>query len=159
MATVAGIKIKSKAPREKRIAFADEKYTGPEPIWSEDAKDWPAEKFDSKLRKSFNYYNYHYSQKDCKKYVVEWMQGTKEFDKDEIRAFIRSPDRAINMTACSLVMAHRAGMPLKQRHIEFLDESILTAIRSAEPEAVELTKTPEQAYKAPTIQEIGRAHV
>lgn len=153
MATVAGIKIKSKAPREKRIAFADEKYTGPEPIWSEDAKDWPAEKFDSKLRKSFNYYNYHYSQKDCKKYVVEWMQASKEFDKAEIKSFIRSSDRAINMTACSLIMAHRRGMPLSQRHIEFLDQSIQSAIATAEPEPVEVTKTAEQVAYKPTIQD------
>jgi hypothetical protein len=153
MATVAGIKIKSKAPKERRIAFADEKYTGPEPEWSEDARDWDAEKFDSKLRKSFNYYNYHYTQKDCKKHVVEWMQNSKEFDKDEIKAFIRSSDKSINMTACGLIMAHRRGMPLKQRHIEFLDQSIQTAIASAEPEVVEVAKTPEQAAYKPTIQD------
>ena len=153
MATVAGIKIKTKPQREKRIAFADEKYTGPEPDWSEDTTEWSAEKFDSKLRKSFNYYNYHYSQKDCKKYVVEWMQTTKEFDKTEIKTFIRSSDKAINMTACGLIMAHRRGMPLNQRHIEFLDKSIQDAIATAEPEAVEDIKSPEQAYKAPTIQD------
>jgi hypothetical protein len=153
MATVAGVKIKIKAPKERRIAFADEKYTGPEPEWSEDTKEWTAEKFDSKLRKSFNYYNYHYSQKDCKKYVVEWMQNTKEFDKAEIKAFIRSSDKAINMTACGLIMAHRKGMPLSQRHIQFLDDSIQTAIASADPEPVEVTNTPEQVAYKPTIQD------
>jgi hypothetical protein len=153
MATVAGIKIKTKAPREKRIAFADEKYTGPEPEWTEDAKDWETAKFDSKLRKSFNYYNYHYSQKDCKKYVVEWMQKTNEFSKIEIKAFIRSSDKAINMTACGLIMANRQGMPLKQRHIEFLHKSVQDAIASAEPEVIDEIKTPEQAYKTPTIQD------
>ena len=153
MATVAGIKIKTKAPKERRIAFADEKYTGPEPEWTEESKDWPAEKFDHKLRQSFNYYNYHYSQKDCKKYVVEWMQNSKEFDKAEIKAFIRSSDKAINMTACGLVMAHRKGMPLNQRHIQFLDDSIQTAIASAEPEPVEVINSPEQAAYKPTIQD------
>ena len=153
MATVAGVKISTKPKKSRDPLFMDEKYTGGEPHWPQEAKDWAPEEFDHRLRKSFYYYNYYYNQKDCKKYVVEWMQSTKEFDKDEIKAFIRSPDKAINMTACSLIMAHRAGMPLKHRHIEFLDESILTAIRSAEPESVELTKTPEQAYKAPTIQD------
>ena len=74
MATVAGIKIKNKAPRQVRIAFADEKYTGPEPEWEADAADWDNERFDNRLRKSFYYYNYYYSQKDCKKYVIEWLQ-------------------------------------------------------------------------------------
>lgn len=153
MATVAGIKIKTKAPREKRVAFADEKYTGPEPEWTEDTSEWSAEKFDHKLRSSFNYYNYHYNQKDCKKYVVEWMQNSKEFDKTELKAYIRSSDKATNMTACGLVMAHRQGMPFKQRHLEFLHKSIQEAIATAEPEEIEATKTPEQAYKAPTIQD------
>jgi hypothetical protein len=51
-------------------------------------------------------------------------------------------------------MAHRQGMPLKQRHIEFLDSSIQTAIESAEPEVVEVaTNTPEQVAYKPTIQD------
>ena len=153
MATVAGVKIKVKAPRAARVAFADEKYTGGEPVWPEEAKDWPSEKFDNFLRRSFYYYNYHYSQKDTKKHVVEWMQKSGEFSKDEIRAFIRSSDRAVPMTAHSLIMAHRQGMPLKARHIEFLDEVLEIAIRGAEPEPTEVVKTPEQAYRAPTIQD------
>ena len=153
MATVAGIKIKTKPQREKRVAFADEKYTGPEPEWNEDTSEWSAEKFDHKLRSSFNYYNYHYSQKDCKKHVIEWMQNSKEFDKTELKAYIRSSDKATNMTACGLIMAHRQGMPFKQRHLEFLHKSIQEAIASAEPEAVDDIKTPEQVAKAPTIQD------
>jgi len=153
MATVAGIKIKTKAPREKRIAFADEKYTGPEPMWTEDAATWDPEKFDSKMRKSMNYYNYHYSQKDCKKYMVAWAQKSDKFDKDELKAYIRSSDKATSMTACSLIMAHNVGMPLKARHVEFLLQSIRSAIESAEPEVIDEIKTPEQAYKAPTIQD------
>lgn len=153
MATVAGIKIKTKAPREKRVAFADEKYTGGEPEWPEESKDWPEDKFDNLLRRSFYYYNYYYSQKDCKKYVVEWMKSTTEFDKDEIKAFERSSDKSIPMTACSLVMAHRAGMPLRPRHIEFLDEVILDAIKGAEPEAVEVTADAKPEVYKPTIQD------
>lgn len=153
MATAAGIKIKVKPPRERRIAFADEKYTGPEPEWTEDTTDWSAEKFDHKLRSSFNYYNYHYNQKDCKKHVVEWMQNAKAFTKEEVKSFIRASDKSLNMTACSLVMAHRRGMPLNERHTKFLIDSIQTSIRAAEPEAIETVKTPEQVVKAPTIQD------
>lgn len=153
MATVAGIKIKSKAPREKRIAFADEKYTGPEPQWGPEAAEWPDDKFDSKLRKSMNYYNYHYSQKDCKKHVVAWAQSTNKFSKTELKAFIRSSDKSTNMTACSIVMAHNAGMPLKQKHVDFLIKSIQTAIESADPEVEEVVKTAEQVAYKPTIQD------
>lgn len=153
MAVVAGIKIKTKVSKPRGGNFADEKYTGGEPEWPAEAKDWPDDKFDNLLRRSFYYYNYYYSQKDCKKYVVEWMQSTTEFDKDEIRAFIRSNDRWLPMTVCSLVMAHRAGMPLRPQHIEFMDKMILEVIEKAEPdeEVADTTAKPE-VYK-PTIQD------
>jgi hypothetical protein len=154
MATVAGVKIKTKVSKPRGGHFMDEKYTGTEPQWPEEAKDWPEDKFDNFLRKSFYYYNYYYNQKDTKKYVVEWMKSTSEFDKNEVRAFERAGDRSIPMTACSLVMAHRAGMPLRARHIEFLDECILEAIKTAEPEPIAQTAAGDkpEAYK-PTIQD------
>lgn len=154
MATVAGIKIKNKAPRAQRTKFADEKYTGPEPVWdTEQALAFSESDFDHYLRGSFYYYNYHYNQKDCKKYVVEWMQKQeKTFTKRDVSAFIRASDRSLSMTACSLVMAHRQGMPLKVRHIDFLKEAIGEAIKLAEPEEVEVATTKVEVYR-PTIQD------
>jgi hypothetical protein len=154
MATVAGIKIKSKAPRQSRVAFADEKYTGSEPIWdTERALKFTDSEFDHHLRHSFYYYNYHYNQKDCKKHVVEWMQRSEnKFEKVDIKAFIRANDRSLSMTACSLIMAHRQGMPLKPRHIEFLKEAIGISIRTADPEPVEVAAETVEVYR-PTIQD------
>ena len=155
MATVAGVKIKNKVPKTRNPIFFDEKYTGSEPVWPADAADWPQDKFDSLLRKSFYYYNYYYSQKDCKKYVVEWMKSASEFDRDEIRAFERANDKWLPMTACSLIMAHRQGMPLRPRHIEFLDKSLLEVIERSrgEPDEEVKTATPEQVANRPTIQD------
>ena len=153
MATVAGIKIKTKAPKVRNPIFVDEKYTGGEPDWPAEAKDWPQDKFDNMLRRSFYYYNYYYSQKDCKKYIVEWMQNSKEYSKDQIKTFIRSADKLVPMTACGLVMANRAGMPFKERHIEFLKQCIQEAISKAEPEVAEVINTPEQVANKPTIQD------
>ena len=88
MATVAGIKIKAKVSKARNPIFFDEKYTGTEPEWdTEKAKGYTDAEFDHQLRQSFYYYNYYYSQKDCKKYVVAWMQSTTEFTKEEIKAF------------------------------------------------------------------------
>ena len=155
MATVAGIKIKTKAPRERRIAFADEKYTGPEVVWdTERALTWDDRAFDNRLRNSLNYYNYHYNQKDCKKYVVEWMQRDgSPYTKTDIKAFIRASDRSISMTACGLIMAHRQGMPLKARAIEFLTEAIGASIGTAEPEVEETVTTEKPKAYVPTIQD------
>ena len=155
MATVAGVKIKTKVPKTRNPIFFDEKYTGGEPVWPAEAKDWPEDQFDNFLRRSFYYYNYYYSQKDCKKYVVEWMKSTTEFDRDEVRAFEKANDKWLPMTACSLIMAHKQGMPLRPRHIEFLDKSILEVIERsrAEPEEDAKVATPEQVATRPTIQD------
>ena len=153
MATVAGIKIKVKAPRAQRIAFADEKYTGPVPEWPAEAADWDGEKFDNRLRKSFYYYNYYYSQKDCKKYVVEWLQKNSKLTAEDIRAFNRAGDRLLPMTVCSLIMAHRQGMPFRGRHIEFIVDSVQAVIDQAEPEVVETAEGDKPKAYVPTIQD------
>lgn len=155
MATVAGVKIKTKVPKTRNPIFFDEKYTGPEPTWPSDASEWADDRFDSHLRKSFYYYNYYYSQKDCKKYVVEWMKTGTKLDRDEIRAFERSNDKWLPMTACSLIMAHRQGMPLRPRHIEFLTKCIAEVIERsrAEPDEEAKIASPEQVAVRPTIQD------
>ena len=153
MAVVAGIKIKNKAPRQVRVAFADEKYTGSEPEWPAEAADWDNERFDNRLRKSFYYYNYYYSQKDCKKYVVEWLQKNSKLSIEEVKAFNRAGDRLLPMTVCSLIMAHRAGMPFRGRHIEFIIDSVMEVVAKAEPEPVAEIATAEQVAYRPTIQD------
>jgi hypothetical protein len=153
MATVAGIKIKTKAPRATRMAFADEKYTGPEPQWdTEAAQAMGQAEFDHCLRQSFYYYNYHYTQKDTKKYVVEWMQNNG-YPKTQVSDFIRSPDRMLSMTACSLVMAHRAGMPMRERQMQFLREQIADLLEQSEPEVVEVATADKPKAYVPTIQD------
>lgn len=158
MATVAGVKIKTKVAKKRDPLFFDEKYTGGEPQWPAEAKDWPEDKFDNLLRKSFYYYNYYYNQKQCKPYVVEWMQSTETWTKTDIKAFIRSTDKWLAMTACSLIMANRAGMPLRPRHVEFLTTCIRECIvkgqdlvdEDAATEAATTTKV--EVYK-PSIQD------
>lgn len=153
MAIVAGIKIKNKETKIRNPLFADEKYTGSEPQWPEESVDWSDDQFDSFLRRSFYYYNYYYNQKDCKKYVIEWMKTTTTWNKEQIKAFERSSDRSIPMTACSLIMARRAGMTLRTRHTEFLIKTIDSAIEQAEPETpVETSSKTIEVYK-PTIQD------
>ncbi len=153
MATVAGIKIKNKVAKVRNAAFHDEKYTGPEPEWPVESAEWDGERFDSRLRKSFYYYNYYYSQKDCKKYVVEWLQQNSKLSQDEIKAFNRAGDRLLPMTVCSLIMAHRKGMPFRGRHIEFIIDSVQSVIERAEPEEAEFIASPEQVAHRPTIQD------
>jgi hypothetical protein len=137
MATVAGVKIKIKAPKVRNALFMDEKYTGTEPLWdTEQALCWDDARFDHQLRQSFYYYGYYYNQKDSKKFITEWMRTRAEFTKPDCKAFEHAPDKAMPMTACSLARAYKRGMPMKPRHIEFMTQMIRKAI-SAAPELLE----------------------
>ena len=156
MALAQSIKAPKKAPAKKRDpAFSDEKYTGTEPVWdTERAAKMSQDEFDHFLRKSFFYYNYYYTQKDCKKHVVKWMQENN-YSKADVSKFIRSPDRSIPMTACGLVMAARQGMPMREKELTYLKERLHEAINSdeLEPEAVAADRPAVQAVRAPTIQD------
>ncbi|CAB4132975.1 hypothetical protein UFOVP257_27 [uncultured Caudovirales phage] len=138
MATTNSVKAPKKAPAKKRDPlFSDEKHTGREPVWdTERAKIMSQEDFDHFLRKSFYYYNYYYTQKDCKKYVVKWMQDNG-YNKQDVSKFIRSPDRAMPMTACSLVMAVKQGMPMREKELEYLKSQIAGILVSEEVEPEE----------------------
>jgi len=157
---MANIKINGKTSKTKKAAprnslLLDEKYIGEEPKWdTERAKAMSFEEFDHFMRKSLTYYNYFYTQKDLKKHVVAWMKVVKDFDADEIRAFERASDRTVSMTTCGLIMAHRQGMPLQERHIEFIDANILESINSkSAEEVVEVVVEEKPRAHVPTIQD------
>ena len=157
---MANIKINGKPSKTRKVAprtsaMLDEKYTGDEPKWdTERAKAMTFEEFDHFMRKSLNYYNYFFSQKDLKKHVIAWMKEVKDFTPDEIKAFERAGDRTVSMTTCGLIMAHRQGMPLQERHIEFIDANILESINSkSAEEVVEVVVEEKPKAYVPTIQD------
>jgi len=87
--------------------------------------------------------------------VVKWMQDN-QYSKADVSKFIRSPDRALPMTACGLVMAVRQGMPMRDKELEYLKARLHEAVNSdnLEPEEVVDTAKPAvQAVRAPTIQD------
>jgi len=157
---MANIKINGKATKTKKSAprtsaMLDEKYTGEEPVWdTERASAMDDDTFDNHMRRSFFYYNYFYNQKDFKKHVIEWMKNPEHrFTAEDVKTFSRSPDRAIEMTACSLVMAHRQGMPFRGRHVEYIKESIAKAITSTVDEIEEVVVEEKPKAYVPTIQD------
>jgi hypothetical protein len=157
---MANIKINGKPSKTRKVAprssaMLDEKYTGDEPVWDTDrARSMQFDEFDHFMRKSLNYYNYFYTQKDLKKHVIAWMKEVKDFTPEEIRAFERASDRTVSMTTCGLIMAHRKGMPLQERHIEFIDANILESINSkSAEEVVEVVAEEKPKAYVPTIQD------
>lgn len=162
MALAQSIKAPRKqAPKTRNPAYSDEKYTGREPVWdTERAEKMPQAEFDHFLRKSFSYYNYYYSQKDLKKHAVKWMQENK-YTKLQVSAFIRSSDRSMPMTAYGLLMAHKQGMPFREKELAYFKTQIESAIAAADAEPEETAtgarRTAEAVVavtvKAPTIQD------
>jgi len=159
MTTAQSVKAPKRVPKKTRDPlFTDEKYTGVEPVWdTERALKMPQAEFDHFLRKSFFYYNYFYTQKDLKKHAVKWMQDNK-YSKADVSAFIRSSDRALSMTAYSLLMASLQGMPFREKELTYFKTQIANAIAAADSEPAETatgTKSAEPAVVvlAPTIQD------
>lgn len=134
MALAQSIKAPKKAaPKKRDPLFADEKYTGREPVWdTERATSMSQEEFDHHLRKAFFYYNYFYTQKDLKKYVVDWMKD--QYSKSDVSRFIRSNDRSVPMTVCSLIKAHTQGMPLREKELQYIKDRIYEALNSDIPD-------------------------
>jgi hypothetical protein len=151
---VNGATIKAKVKATRNALFGDEKYTGTEPVWdTERARNMQGEEFDHHMRKSLNYYNYFFSQKDLKKYVVQWMKEVKDFTPEEIKKFERLGDRCVTMTTCGLIKAHEQGMPLLEKHINYIDADILEAINGDVEEVEEIVVEEKPKAYVPSIQD------
>jgi hypothetical protein len=156
--TVAGVKIAKKKPSVRRAHLADEKYTGGEPQWdTERALAMSDADFDHHLRRSFYYYNYHFTTKDLKPDFLKWLQEQKHFavSKTELSKVIKS--RWVPMTACGIIAAHNVGMPLKPRALQYLE----TAVRDVcekydyynEEDDQPVVAEDKPVYRQPTIQD------
>ena len=162
-----------KKVKTKDNNFADEKYTGSEPIWDYDrALTFSNEEFDHHLRQSFRYYNYYYSTKDLKKYVVAWLrqhegsEGLHKLDKTTIDRYQRSADCLTPFTVCALIKAHERGMPLRDRHVEYILEAVKKVLTLKADNDEDFEAKPEvkkaEVY-IPTIQdrmnEVAKKHI
>lgn len=167
---IDGMKKKAKV---SNINFSDEKYTGNEPQWDYDrALTFSNEEFDHHLRQSFRYYNYYYNTKDLKKYVVAWLrqhegsEGLHKLDKTTIDRYQRSADCLTPFTVCALIKAHECGMPLRDRHVEYILEAVkkvLTLKADNDEDFEEKTEVKKAEVYIPTIQdrmnEVAKKHI
>ena len=113
---------RKKAKPVRTPRFVDEKYTGPEPEWLY-AEDMSAEEYFNERRRVTFYYNYFFTTKDGKPWVIEWMKNN-EYTKEQISAVRNVSENWIPMTVCSFCRAQNKGMPNNHpdiaRHIKTL---------------------------------------
>ena len=124
---IDGMKKKAKVTRDP--IFMDEKSVGSEPVWDPvRALEFTEEEFDHHMRISLRYYNYFYTTKELKKYLVEWARNydnaAHKFDKATLDKFAKASDSLLPLTPCALAKAHKQGMPLHERHVTYLVSSI-----------------------------------
>lgn len=153
MARTATVKKESAAPKRgpKLVSSvgADEKYIGAEPEWdTERALSMSDADFEHHLRRSFRWYNYMFASKELKKYVVEWLQTNSKFNAREISIFVKSSDQFCPITICSLVMAHRRGMPMKQKYADH----IIRVVQKIVDENQDLIQPEPTAGKRPEVK-------
>lgn len=156
--TVAGVKIAKKKVSVRRAHLADEKYTGGEPQWdTERALAMSDADFDHHLRRSFYYYNYHFSVKDLKPDFITWLQEQKHFvvTKSDLSKVIKS--RWVPITACSIIAAHGKGMPLKPRALQYLETAVRDVVEkyteyNEEEDDLAVKEDTPKVY-VPTIQD------
>ena len=158
MAIIKGIKVPKRKEPNARVLASDEKATGPEPIWDTDqALGMDNDTFDHLLRKSFQYYNYHYSVKQCRSHLNDWLRRHSRLSKPVLARFERISDRYVLMTPCSLIMAHRRGMPLKDRHVQYIHDqveySLALAARSGDTGEEQISSPTQVVERKITIQD------
>jgi len=156
---IDGAKKKAKVVARDPI-FLDEKSVGSEPIWdTERALTMSEADFDHNMRISLRYYNYFYSSKDLKKYLVEWLKQTAgvahKFDTETITRFAKSTDGYTPLTAPALIKAHTKGMPLLDRHIKYIINVVNRALEldSKDDTVVDEVAVKTPAAPTPTIQD------
>ncbi len=158
MAIIKGIKVPKRKEPNARVLASDEKATGPEPKWdTERALGFDAATFDHHLRRSFHYYNYHYTTRQVRKHLNDWLMRNSRLDKSKLARFAAIADRYVLMTPCSLIMAHRVGMPLLDRHVKYIHDqveySLALAARSGDTGEAETVAPAQVVERKVTIQD------
>ena len=152
---IDGMKKKAKVTRDP--IFADEKSVGSEPVWDPvRALEFTDEEFDHHMRISLRYYNYFYTTKELKKYLVEWARQQADvahkFDKATIDKFAKASDSLLPLTPCALAKAHKQGMPLHEKHVDYLVSSIRKVVDNLVDEVEVVDPTAPVVVKV-TIQD------
>jgi hypothetical protein len=105
------LKTRPKKTVVRQPKFMDEKFTGPEPVWT-DAKKWSPDKLRQEITHALYFYNYYMTAADMRKYVVEFGQQYLKWGKAEIAAFAECEDSRVGITIGSVSKMILRGAPM-----------------------------------------------
>ena len=131
---MARVKVTKKASKPRTPRFVDEKYTGPEPDWTY-AEDMTGEEYYRERCRVGFYYNYFYTQKDGKPWVITWMKNNG-YTNTDMAAVKAVPDSWIPMSVSGYCRSLTKGMPTNHdgvaAHIETLPGVASTCMKDAD---------------------------
>lgn len=131
--------------RLKSIEDYEKKASGGEPIWTDVEVSMYQ---DVPLSRALNWYAYHCTSKDSKKYTIQYLKD-KKTSKNVIDAFDKVPDEKFKNVGFVCRMKLR-GAPLTEKNEKWIEDSIQT-LRSLFKEQIETPVIKED--KGPSIQE------
>jgi hypothetical protein len=105
------LRTKPKKTIVRQPKFMDEKFTGPEPVWT-DVKKWSPDKLRQEISHALYFYNYYMNASDMRKYVVEFGQKHLNWGKAEISAFAECEDSRVGITIGSVSKMILNGCPM-----------------------------------------------
>lgn len=113
-------KVTKKASKPRTPRFVDEKYTGPEPDWTY-AEDMSGEEYYKERCRVGFYYNYFYTPKDGKPWVLTWMKDNG-YTNTDIAAVKAVPDSWVPIIVSGYCRALTRGMPVNHSGLpEYLE--------------------------------------
>jgi hypothetical protein len=109
MATVAGVKIKSKAKKVTSVTIRENAKKDYSPKW-DNHEDMNTSQFLRHFHNAMSYYRMEFSGKDLKPAVLKWM-ATIGCTKEDIAAFKKTKDNRCNVTMGAIASCLLRGMP------------------------------------------------
>ncbi len=130
----------------------EERHTGPEPTWERGVDINPIE-MESRTAKALNYYNYHFSTKDLKRFVVQYLKEHLKLPKSQLEAYEAAEDWRTVVTVCSLCRMWNLGAPLTEKNHQFIKDRVEKAIEAGKERLAEKRKADKLAEHKPNIQD------
>ena len=134
----------------RRVKGSDETFMGKEPIWGEEFSP-------SLLLDAFNWYNYSFSPKEAKRFLLDHLQSLE--NKDEIAEKIRKvPDSKVVRNVGWIARCLDRGMKADQKTEEYFNQwcenlaELADAIENKKEEKEEVKETPKVSVQERIIE-------
>lgn len=126
----------------------DTKYTGGEPEWRTQPD---SENRNSRLGAAFHWYGYHYSKKEVKEFIIDWLSRNDR--QREAKEFARVPESTITNVYGWLARMSLMGLELTEHEQLRLDDQISAHIKSVRAVKEVVEKVDEPVVPKITIQD------